>query len=501
MSNLPLIICILYLVTCLVIGLLPGSKASDSAEGYVAGDRSLGPLVMYFITGATLFSAFAFLGMPGWAYSKGVGACYVLGYGILGFLPFYFLGPRASRVGRTYGLVTQAEMVARRFNSPALAGVMALVSVYALVPYVAIQMQGAGYVLNVVSDGEISRGVGAAIVYGVVLIYVLRSGVLGVGWTNTFQGILMMSMAWVIGLYVPWKLYGGVGEMFTAIGSKHPELLKAPGLLSPEVDEGGVLVRGEIGNWGTYTSQVVVSIIGFTCWPQLFMRAFNAKDESTIRRTVILYPTFQLFLLPLLFLGFTAVLYAVPPGQADQVVPHMLTQMDLPGLVVGLFIAGALAASMSSGDAIIHTAASVFVRDGMVTCVGSKPDPRQERTWIRCVVLVVVLAAYGLAVVYTGSLVGLLLYAYGPIAQFAPALVATLYWRGATGRGVLAGLVLGSLTSLGFVTLWSPPWGLHAGLLGLLVNVPALVVVSHSTRRAEQTEGEEFLACARTPGT
>ena len=85
----------LYLVSCLIVGLIPSKRTSDSAEGYVAGDRALGGVVMYFITGATIFSAFAFLGMPGWAYSKGVAACYILGYGALGFLPFYFLGPRA----------------------------------------------------------------------------------------------------------------------------------------------------------------------------------------------------------------------------------------------------------------------------------------------------------------------------------------------------------------------------------------------------------------------
>lgn len=497
MSSWPLVICGLYLGVSLVVGLLPGSKASDSAEGFVAGDRSLGPLVMYFITGATLFSAFAFLGMPGWAYSKGVAACYVLGYGVLGFLPFYFVGPRAARVGRAYGVVTQAGLVARRFDSRWLPGVMALVSVYALVPYVAIQMQGAGYVLEVVSEGAIRREVGAALVYGVVLVYVWRSGVLGVGWTNTLQGILMMSMAWVIGLYIPWKLYGGVGEMFKAIGQSHPELLQAPGLGSPRVDADGVLERSGPGHWGSYTSQVLVSIVGFTCWPQLFMRAFNAKDERTLRRTVVLYPSFQLFLLPLLFIGFAAVLYSVPPVQADQVVPHMLTQMGLPPLIVGLFIAGALAASMSSGDAIIHTAATVFVRDGLVNCAGLQPQPRQERSWIRALILIVVVLAYGLATQYQGSLVGLLLYAYGPIAQFAPVLVATLYWKSATQAGALTGLIGGSVTSLLFVTVLDPPLGLHAGLLGLVVNGALLVSVSLATRR-DQVVGQAVLECAQT---
>jgi len=96
--------------------------------------------------------------------------------------------------------------------------------------------------------------------------------------------------------------------------------------------------------------------------------------------------------------------------------------------------------------------------------------------------------------------VGLLLYAYGPIAQFGPVLVATLYWRGATRSGVLAGLLAGSATSLAFVTVWTTPFGLHAGLLGLVVNVPALLIVSRLTRQAEETEGEAFLACAQTPG-
>ena len=56
-----------YLVLCLIAGIAAKGKSSDTAAGYVAGDRSLGTVVMYFIMGATIFSAFAFLGAPGWA--------------------------------------------------------------------------------------------------------------------------------------------------------------------------------------------------------------------------------------------------------------------------------------------------------------------------------------------------------------------------------------------------------------------------------------------------
>ena len=61
------IIIAVYLLLTLTIGLLAGRRSSPSVAGYVAADRSFGLLVMYFVTGASVFSAFAFLGGPGWA--------------------------------------------------------------------------------------------------------------------------------------------------------------------------------------------------------------------------------------------------------------------------------------------------------------------------------------------------------------------------------------------------------------------------------------------------
>lgn len=437
--------------------------------------------------------------MPGWAYSRGVASCYVLAYGALGFVPFYFLGPRAARVGRRYGFVTQAEMVSRRFRSPALALLMAGITVYALVPYVAIQMKGAGYVLNAVSGGAIPEKAGAAVVYGVVLVYVLRSGVLGVGWTNTFQGILMMVLAWVFGLYLPWKLHGGVGPMFDELARAHPDMLRAPGLAPPPEQVAGpeAFARAGPQSWRAWSSQVLISIVGFCCWPQLFMRAFSARSEAVLRRTVVLYPTFLLFLVPLLLIGFAGVSFPDPPAKADQVLPHMLMQLDLAPVVVGLFCAGALAASMSSGDALVHTAASVAVRDGAVTGLGADLSPVVERRWIRITIVAVMVGAYALAMTYEGSIGALLLLAYGPVAQFLPVLVATLCWRGATRAGVLSGLTAGIAVSLAVNRGLLDGREVHEGLWGLAANVAVLVVVSLVT--SPEGQEEEFLGVADTP--
>jgi len=480
-------ITVAYLVASLLIGLWPGGKASQTANGFVAGDRSLGPVLMYFITGATIFSSFAFLGGPGWAYSRGAAAFYILGYGTLGFVPFYFLGPRASRVGREFGYVTQAEMVADRFRLRWIAVLMAVISVAAFVPYLALQIKGAGYVLSAVTRGGIPEWAGGALVYGVVLIYVVRSGVLGVGWTNTFQGIFMMGLAWGLGLYLPYKLYGGVQEMFVRIATERPEYLLAPGLTA----------SGAPWSWGDYSSAVLMSIVGFAVWPHLFMKAFTAKDERTLKRTVVLYPTFQIFLVPLFLIGFAGVLFHSAPEKADQILPHLLMNMEIPAVLVGLFCAGAVAASMSSGDAMAHAAASIMVRDGAVEGLGVKLDPAAQRTAIRVCVVLVLVASYALAVTYKGDLVSLLLWAYGPVGQFAPAVVATLYWRRATGAGVFAGLLGGAAMTVLFT--WKPdlrPWELHGGIYGLAVNLLLLIGVSLATYRGISEHQDRFLTAA-----
>ena len=172
-------ICGLYLIVTLVMGILPGLKVSRSTAGYVAGDRSMNVFILYFVLGASIFSSFAFLGGPGWAYSRGAAALYIIAYGAVGMVPFYFFGPKARALGEKYGFVTQAELLEDRFNSKLLSGILAILTVVVLIPYLTLQMKGAGIVLHTISEGFIPVWLGAAIAYFVVLIYVFFSGVMG----------------------------------------------------------------------------------------------------------------------------------------------------------------------------------------------------------------------------------------------------------------------------------------------------------------------------------
>ena len=226
-------------------------------------------------------------------------------------------------------------------------------------------------------------------------------------------------------------------------------------------------------------------------WPHLFMKAFTAKDDDTLRRTVILFPTFQLFLIPVFLIGFSGVLFPGSPPSSDFILPFMILETELPALVVGLFCAGALSASMSTGDALLHASASVVVEDGVQQFVDL--NEHTQRRLMQGLVLLTGAIAYIFAQDPDSSLVLLLASAYGIIAQFAPPVVAALYWKRATTTGVIAGLIAGAATAFFF---WqSPemkPFDMHEGIVGLMVHIPGHIGVSLAPPPQSQLHPEWF---------
>lgn len=469
-----IVVCAIYLIITLIMGIWSGRRISNSVTGFVAGDRSMNTLFMYFVMGASVFSAFAFLGGPGWAYSRGAAAFYIIGYGIIGMVPLYFIGPKVHALGVKFGFVTQAELLSHRYNSRSLSVLLAAISILAFVPYLTLQMKGAGYILETLSEGRIPYWLGALVTYSIVLIYVYTSGVMGIGWTNAFQGMFMMIIAWFLGLYLPQKLYGGIGPMFEQIAnSEQWEMLTAPGLTS----------SGDSSNWWVFTSSVVVSALGLSMWPHLFMKSYAAKSKRALKLTIVLYPTFQLFLVPILLIGFAGVMLFPGVSPSDTIVPHILMQdsIGLSGWLVGLVCAGTLAASMSSGDAILHAAASIGIRDGI-----SKILPlseKQQHTYMKLLVVPIGAIAYYFAVVSNVDIVDLLLGSYGIIAQIFPLVFAAFYWPRANGRGALAGLLAAIVVNIFFfLNPELKPFPMHEGVYGLVANLVVFTAVSLMTK-------------------
>jgi len=289
-------------------------------------------------------------------------------------------------------------------------------------------------------------------------------------------------MAWALGIYLPNTLYGGIGPMFEAImESGRTAMLEAPGLAGD----------GSPWSWWEYGSAVLISAVGFSVWPHFFMRSYAAKNVNTMRLSVVLYPTFLIFLVPILLIGFSAIVAFPGVEPADSILPTILMSLDLPAVVVGLFCAGALAASMSSGDAILHSAASIAIRDG-VSQLTSLSD-KTERLLIQLAVLVIGLIAYLFAVVIDVSIVALLLGSYGGVAQIFPVIFAMFYWRRATKAGALAGLFGGIAVSVLFLVMPDlKPLPVHEGIYGLIVNLSLLIGVSLLTSPDDPDRVEKF---------
>ena len=342
----------------------------------------------------------------------------------------------------------------------------------AFLPYMVIQLKGAGVVMSAVTGW--SPVVGATVVYAVVTTYVIIGGVRGVGWTNVLQGIAMLVVVWGLGLWIPERLYGGVGAMFDRVATERPQWLTLPG-------------PGRTTPW-QYSAEILVSILGFSMWPQVFMKCFTARSARLVQLSAVLYPTFLFFLVPLVFIGYAAVLEGGPANDGV-----LLWMLERPGLGEAsgafAFVAFAiLAASMSTGDALLHAGGSILVRDVVVGGMGRELDERSQTRMMRGVVLI--LAATAIVVLQTAggtSVVDLLLLAYAVPIQFLPLTLAGLYWRRANRVGATWGLSLGLGTvallfglkqlAPSVYTLLNPA-DLQIGVLGGAVNLIALVVGS-----------------------
>lgn len=500
MKPLAFAVVVAYLVLTVVLGVIAGRRGRGDTSDYVAGERSFGPVVMYFVVGATIFSAYALLGTPQRVVARGSDAFYVLAYGAVGLVPLFFFGAKVRRIGAREGFLTQAELVAARFESERVSVMMGLASVVAFVPYVVIQLKGAGLVMHAVTGWPAEWG--AALVYLAVLTYVLLGGVRGVGWTNVVQGVAMLVVIWVLGLWIPGELFGSVGQMLDRVLVEHPEYLTLPG---PEAKT----------SMSRYSSEILVSILGFSMWPHVFMKCFTARSARLVQLSIVWYPTFLFFLVPLLLLGYVAVLAG---GPADDSVLFWLVDLlqgkPLHGLAFAFVGFAVLAASMSTGDALLHAGGSIFVRDVVLPFerrpLGarlvrraralrllprvSEPgtplrrDEAGQTRAIRIMIVVMAVSAWVMLDVAGGtSIVDLLLLAYAVPIQFLPLVVLGLLSRRASRRGAELGLGAGLLTIVVVFALQKlapelaaslNPLQLELGILGLGANLLLLAIGS-----------------------
>ncbi|PSP98534.1 sodium:solute symporter [Halobacteriales archaeon QS_5_70_17] len=475
-----------YLLAALAVGAVAYRLTENTAEDYYLASRTLGTVVLLFTTFATLLSAFTFFAGPNIAYNAGPEWILVMGLmdGILFALLWYVVGYKQWLLGRARGYVTLGEMLGDRFGATWLRTLVAVVSLFWLFPYVMLQQRGAGLALVSLTDGAVPYWAGALGITLFMIAYVVVAGMRGVAWTDTLQGLFMLSVVWIAVLWVLASV-GGPAAATARLGEA------APGHL-------------ELGG-GLYTPQYVVATavyiaFGVTMFPQINQRFFVAGSKETLKRTFGLWPVLVLLLfVPAFMLGAWARGLGIQVPEGGNVLPLLLREFT-PTWFAALVIAGALAAMMSSSDSMLLSGASYLTRDVYRPLFGA---PDREALVARAGVTIFAFGSLALSLATNATLLQIGETAFGGFAQLALPVIVALYWTRTTRAGITAGIVASQAFYVAAALLpWLPasyalpvigswPAAVVGMVLGLVVTVAGSAVTTPATdeRRSVYFEG------------
>jgi Na+/proline symporter/nitrogen-specific signal transduction histidine kinase len=485
-----------------------------------------------------------------WTYFGSVGRAAASG---VWFLPIY-LGPTLAfvlawvvlrkmiRIARRYRITSIADFIASRYGkSPLLAGLVTLITVVGIVPYIALQLKAiaTGYALMTTPPGAAPQGPTAwwsdGTFYAALLLagFTMMFGTRHLDGTErhegmvaaiAFESIVKLLAFMAVGVFVTWGLFGGPTDLF-ARAAAVPELQR---LLT--LSQGGGDFAYE--QWFALTLLAMLSVIFLPRQFQVIV--VENVDERHLRRAAWVFPLYMwlinLFVLPIAFGGL--LLSGGDASGADAFVLSLPLSHGAEALAMVAFIGGLSAAT---GMVVVEAiAVSTMVCNDLVMPVllrggwgglAARGDMTRLLLGIRrAAILVVLLLGYtyyhlaGEAY----ALVSIGLISFAAVAQFAPAALGGMAWKGGTQRGALAGLGVGfvlwtytlMLPSIAKSGWWPQdfllhgPWGIallrpealfglegldgltHSLFWSLLANVAAYVGVSlwraPSAREASQ---------------
>jgi sodium/proline symporter len=443
---------LIYTVIILIVGAV-AVRYNRTLDSYLLADRRLGPWVAAFSERASGESAWLLIGLPGLAFVTGISAFWVAIGCISGIAFSWFMVARRLREQtEAYQALTLADYLEARHGdeSRLLRLVATVIVLFFFTFYVAAQFLAAGKVLNFYLGITPLQGmlVGAVL----VLLYTAAGGLFAVAWTDLIQGILMLVTLAVLPLAVLVEL-GGWSALQARLASAGGNMLAwLPADRSP-LAEAGALGSLAIG-------------LGYMGQPHLVLRFMAMSRASEIRkgRAIAIGWALVAFVGAVL-IGLTGLAWFGPEilgsggvlADKEQLMP-LLARTFMPEWLAVIMICGAIAAMMSTADSQLLSSASAVSEDIYRRLLRPRANQGQLLAISRVATLLVGVVAFILAWRVDAFVYTLVLYAWAGLgAAFGPPLLLSLWWRGTSRAGALAGLLTGTIV----VVVW--------------YNVPALV--------------------------
>jgi SSS family solute:Na+ symporter len=470
--NVALIIILATIVFSSLLGIYAGRRVKMNLENWTVGGRRFGIVIIWLLMAGEIYTTFTFLGASGWAYSKGAPTFYILVYGALAYTLSFFILPALWKVGKRHGLHTQPDFFIKRYDSRALGILVALVGVFSIIPYLQLQLTGLGLIVEVASNQAVSSQIAIAISFVLTCVFVYTSGIRGTAWVSIIKDIMMIVAVLVVGIGVPVIYFGGFGNMFRTLIEQKPQYLVLPGATSHM----GVI-------W--VMSTLFLTGLGFYMWPHVFGSVFSAKNANIIKRNAIIMPLYQIPILLVFMVGFTALL--VIPGLANGDMAFLeLVNRTYPSWFMGFVGAAGAVTAMVPASILVLFASTLLAKN--VYKAGFNPRASEETVMrlSRFMVLVITTLALIMAMFFPNELVNLLIIGYDGVTQFFPGVVLGLFWKRVTKAAVMSGLIAGiGLVAILIYTGQDPFLGMNAGFVGLALNSIITLTVSFRTKPVE----------------
>ncbi len=457
-----------------------------------AGRSVIGNAWVYALSMGVYCTAWTYFGSVGRAASTG-----------LWFLPIY-LGPTLAmvlawvvlrkmvRIARRYRITSIADFIASRYGkSRLLAGLVTLIALVGVVPYVALQLKAIASGYEVLTGAQSSGGAwwSDTTLYIALLLagFTIAFGTRHLDSTERHEGMVaaiavesvVKLIAFVaVGAFVVWGIYAGPGDLF-ARANAVPDIARV--LNAPTQTFG----------YAQWFALMLLAALSVILLPRQFqVMVVENVDERHLRRASWAFPAYLLainvFVLPIAVGGL--LLFGVGRANPETFVLTLPLSQGASWLALAAFVGGLSAAT---GMVIVEAiAVSTMVCNDLVLPLLLErlhvKGHDRELTGVllairRAVIVVLLLLGY----VYfrvageAYALVSIGLISFAAVAQFAPALLGGMFWKGGTRNGALAGLAAGALLWAYTLMLpsiaksgWISDAFVREGLLGLAWTKP-----------------------------
>jgi Na+/proline symporter/nitrogen-specific signal transduction histidine kinase len=425
-----------------------------------AGRSIISNPYIYTLSIAVYCTAWTFYGSVGRAATTGAGFLPIyLGPTLMAALWWYVLR-KIIRIAKVHRLTSIADFIASRYaKDPLIGGIVTIIAVVGILPYISLQLKAVSTSFNVLHSFE---GPSALLVQTdfiwhdtalyVALIMALFSILFGTRHIDAserhegmvaavaFESVVKLAAFLVAGIFVSYSLFSGPADLIHDAANS-PKLAR---LMKLEALEGG---------YASWFTLIFLSMMAILFLPRQFhILVVENVNEEHIRKASWLFPLYLLainvFVLPISLAG----MLLFPDGSVDPDTFVLTVPLHTGQELVALFVfLGGLSAA--TGMVIVATIAlSTMVCNDLVMPVLLRIRSFQ-RTDLRSVLLAIrrgtILATLLLGYAFfrligeSYTLVTLGLVSFAAAAQFAPVILIGIYWKGASRRGAIAGLLAG----------------------------------------------------------